>query len=478
MKINIKITNLRLRDFYNTNSKVLGYAKKGIHEATETKLNGYLWYHIEDGWVANVDYCIEEIKTPVPTKQDSTKDQLYIPDVLVNIRKESNTSSEKLGTFEKNSYYDVTKVEKKSDFTWYELGGGWCAGIEEVTYLPKGQTNVINKINDLYTSLETAIECIKNGICEDKYNELSDRVIELKQWVDSNFDDIKYDFKTDKEFDEIDILNTTDVHGAWYGYDDGNYNVPVFSYDDIGYYRNKLMNEGIIAFIVDCGDWSRPQRASENEGREAVKQMTDNGFSLSVFGNHEWKWTGSAKCFAIISSLSCICACNLFKDGKQIFAPYKTFKIGSKKLVIIGIGYPSPNGQGEFIDDEWHLDNFTFYDGQKLYKQVQEYIDYFKKRNFDYIFVATHMDKFTEEDYEDDNRYIARSDLLVQNTSGLTAVMQGHYNYQLNPKTLLDKSGNKVLICYNAGANLDCFGRIRIKDNTITSTLITDRSQL
>lgn len=490
MILNVLIKDLRLRDGHSLSSKVLGYVSPGIHEYTDESNNdGYTWYHVEDGWIAGVPDGVEIIwEEPKPVEVDDSKDQVYVDDVLVNIRYEASTSSKKMGMFKPNSYYNVLEVVLMSDYTWYKVGEhSYMAGIDEVHFFRKGQSRkaleLREKIKQLKESLEIADECIASGKCDELYNETYDKIIDLQNTLDK-YDIVDYDYVSDKECKEIDVLNTTDVHGSWYDYDmKGCYNTPKFSYNDIGKYRDKLEAQGISTIIVDCGDWSRPGKVEENEGNDAIKAMSTNGFLFTTPGNHEWKWqwgAGASKSMDILSRLKCVTACNIFKNGKTVFKPYRACKFGKKKLAIIGVGYPSPNGYGTFKqDDTWEYDGYTFYDGSKLYAEVQKYIDMFKKFKFDYVLVATHMDKFSEEDYEDDNRSIARSDLLIQNTSGLTALLQGHFNYRLNPATVLDKNGNKVLICYDAGSNMDCFGRLRIKsDGTLSSTLITDRGEL
>ena len=573
MEIKINITNLRIRKTPSLRGEIVGFAEKGIHNYYDTTTaDGYKWYSIgENEWVAGTD-DVEEVDDwvhPIPVKRDKKKDQIYVEDIILNIRESHSTSSNKMGVCRPNSYYDVleTKVtssyqwfkigerswvadvdgvvhypvssweepqpveESKdknqvyvgdyllnirqlpsttsqkmgvcktevfydvlelidcSDYTWYKIGeGSYLAGIEDLEYYPIGTTRKVLELKDevkrLRRSLDLVDTSIEKGLNKDKYEEAYEKILTVRSWLDENLDPMEYDYVTDKEYDEIDILNTTDVHGSWYDYDmNGCYNTPVFSYNDIGKYRDKLEKQNIKTFIVDCGDWSRPGKASDNEGHDAVRAMSTNGFIASTYGNHEWKWNwgeGASQSMNILNSLKCMTACNIFKNGKEVFKPYRALKVGSKKIGIIGVGYPSPNGFGDTSGDKiWSYDGYDFYDGNRLYEIVQRHINMFKSNKFDYIFVICHLDKITEESQSSDTRCVARSDLLVKNTSGLTCVFQGHYNYRLNPQVVYDKDGNKVLIAYDAGSNLDCFGRLRIKkDGTLTSTLITSRSEL
>jgi hypothetical protein len=80
--------------------------------------------------------------------------------------------------------------------------------------------------------------------------------------------------------------------------------------------------------------------------------------------------------------------------------------------------------------------------------------------------------------YESDGRYKARTDSLIENTKGLTAVLQGHYNYATNAESISDKSGKSVLLAHEAGANMNSFGRLQLKGSRISSYLLDERSDL
>ena len=80
--------------------------------------------------------------------------------------------------------------------------------------------------------------------------------------------------------------------------------------------------------------------------------------------------------------------------------------------------------------------------------------------------------------YESDGRYYARTDSLIENTHGLTAVLQGHYNFATNAETIQDNKGNTVLLAHESGANMNSFGRLQMKGNRISSYLLDEQSDL
>ena len=480
---------VNIRDEATTKSDIKGVTKIGVYYNVLSikKASDYTWYNLgKDSWIAGVsgvEYLPVSV-IPDPVAEDTTKNQIFVGDVSLSIRSKSSTSGIKLGVCEPNSNYDVLDLDVKSDYTWYKIAeGAWVAGVEEVIYYPAGSSRkgpILKKeIPALKNSLDTALACINKNDCVDLYDELYNKIEELKSFIDENFDSFDYDIVDPNDYDEIDLLYTADVHGAWVGYDeDGNYLSPVFNYDDLNSYRTKLKKNNIKALLVDCGDWSRPCRVYTdyvNTGEMvSATQMNNKDYFASTYGNHEWKWGDPNETINILNQNKSMTACNMFSNGKLVYKPYRTAKIGSKRIGVIGIGYPSPNGQGSYSDGEWTYDDFVFYDGDKLFKQVQKYIDELKAANFDYIVVATHMCKST---YESDSRYIARTDSLIKNTKGLTAVLQGHYNFATNAETISDKGGKSVLLAHESGANMNSFGRLKL-GNKVSSYLLDERSDL
>lgn len=489
-QIHVTKAEINIRKEPSTKSDIMGTVKNNSYYnviSVEDK-SDYTWYNIgEDSWVANVSGIeyLEVSILPTPVPENKNKDQLYVGDVSLSIRNMPSTSGTRIGFCEKESNYNVLEVNDKSDYTWYKLAeGAWVAGVDEVTYYPAGSSRIVPELKkelpELKVSADVALACVNKNISSEYYDELYEKVHELNEFINDNFDSFNYDLIDPKEYDEIDVLYTTDVHGAWVGYDsNGNYLNPIFNYDDVGNYRNKLKKNNIKALLVDCGDWSRPCRVAtdyQNTGRMmSAEQMNDKDYFASTYGNHEWKWGSAEETVSILNKSKSITACNFFKNGKLVYKPYRTAKIGSKRIGVIGIGYPSPNGSGSYSNGVWTFGEYTFYDNDKLFAQVQKYINELKAANFDYIVVITHMCRST---YESDSRYIARTDSLIRNTNGLTAVLQGHYNFATNAETISDKNGNSVLLAHEAGANMNSFGRLKLKGNRVSSYLLDERSDL
>ena len=393
-----------------------------------------------------------------------------------------------MGLCQKDATYNVFEIEKRSDYTWYKIGErAWIAQVnDEVTYYPAGSIRIIpqlkEQLNILKSNLDVALNCINKNKKTELYTTLYEKTLELNKLIDENFDPFEYDYVDENEYDEIDLLYTTDVHGAWVGYSlDGNYLTPIFGYKDLTDYQKKLEKNGIKSLLVDAGDWSRPSKAYNDYLNTGImypaEEMKKAKYFMTTYGNHEWRWSqyGEANTKSILDKLGCMTACNLFKGGELLYAPYRTAKIGSKRIAVIGIGYPSANGQGNYSNGVWTYGDYQFYDDNKLFTIVQQHINTLKDNNFDYIVAVCHMCKTT---YESDSRYHARTDSLIQNTKGLTAIIQGHYNFATNAEIIKDKGGNSVLLAHEAGANLNSFGRLQLKDKKVTSYLLDERSDL
>ena len=316
-------------------------------------------------------------------------------------------------------------------------------------------------------------------------------------WTADPFD---YDFVLRGNYDEVDILYTTDTHLCWLDSGTSQYaEAPVFELGDVGYYNDKLWNAGIPTFCVDCGDWDHGT-GGQTQIDQIINMFNNCGTKglgkyLSVtFGNHEWyaAMGDAASCLSYLDRVDNFTACNLLVDGELRYKPYRAIKIGDHKIGIISVGYPSPNGRGNNPYGDTHVfENCTFYDAKRnenlqptsaLYVQVQSYIDLMKANGFEYIICNTHMDKYSDEDFDDDGRFNSRADFLIRNTDGLDVVIPGHWNHPINATYTFTGTGGKTgIIVQEAGASFHNIGRLRFRFNEskpIQSYLLTSRSDL
>lgn len=297
-------------------------------------------------------------------------------------------------------------------------------------------------------------------------------------------DIIDFDYITSTEYSEIDIIQTTDIHGCWLGYQtsprlgDGyatNFAYSNSAYSNVLSYKNRLESSGTIkALCVDCGDWSHytadGRTINTNYGQDAIDEMNSVGYFAVTLGNHEYK-TDLSTSF-ISQKVSQIkgtygTACNITdkSTGELIMPAYRTAKIGTKKLAIIGVAFSGADGD----TTAWN-NAYTFVDGTDLYNLIQTYIDKFTALNFDYIGVIAHLG----EGADGSGRSTASCTAIIQNTSGLDFICAGHSHAEIKTGfTVNDKSGNAVHFAAQPMCDFAYMTRIQITSSGITSAVLT-----
>lgn len=367
-------------------------------------------------------------------------------------------------------------------------------------------------------------------------------------------DSFLYDLKLPMpESGEIDFLYTADIHVGWKNFGSSRWGESnkVFSLDtdqlastslvggDVKAYQNKLITANIPTYLLDCGDWSKStvySTGTENQCVEhAISVMQQMDYFGITTGNWEFKWSPMSTAVGYLNRMVPygLMACNINNvNGEPLypggvnseFPGCKTIRIGGingKRIAIIAVGYPSPNGfdtYGEYDDDtggtgveynsgtyRWNYKEnsstkYRFYDssnnattqqnrqvshsaGGSLYGRLQGYITKLRNTyNFDYIIVFSHMDKYSDENYTADNRFYSRADFTIMNTSGIDVLIPGHLNAPVENTytyTWKDNTGSGI-VAPEAGGTMNSFGRLRINltNNTITCKLLTSLDDL
>lgn len=362
-------------------------------------------------------------------------------------------------------------------------------------------------------------------------------------------DTFQYDVKMGMpESGEVDFLYTADIHVGWKDFGSNRWGSQVFSLDvdqstgeslvggDVKAYQMKLEDANIPTYLLDCGDWSKSTNYSHSPGmseaqcvNHAIEVMQGMDYFGITTGNWEFKWSPITTAMNYLNKLSGygLMACNvndssgvpLYKGGiNSEFPGCKTLKIGSKKIAIIAVGYPSPNGfetYGNYDDGgaveynsgtyRWNYKSggtttYRWFDssndataqqnrtvshsaGGSLYGRLQGYIDKLKNNyHFDYIIVFSHMDKYSDENYSEDDRFYSRADFTIMNTSGINVLIPGHLNAPIeNTYTFTWKNGQgSGIVAPEAGGEMNSFGRLRINLNndTITCKLLKSLNDL
>ena len=364
----------------------------------------------------------------------------------------------------------------------------------------------------------------------------------------NDIDEFPYDAKIARPISgKIDFLYTSDMHSGWHGFGCtrfGNDSKKTFSLSfdqknnvnkvggDFKEYQEFLKANSIPTYLLDCGDWSNGffnPSAERNTINTAITTMQNIGYFAVTTGNWEYKrmnnyTTSLSACNSIVDRMKDkgLVSCNIVDSsnnvvykgnsaaveylrnkGHNIDGGFKAIKVGNKKIGLIAISYPSPNGTdfGSFSSSNywWDASSSKWHDSAKdatsqnngtishepkgcLYGDVQRIIDALKAEKFDYIIAFGHMDKYTDENYWDDERFYSRADFLLRNTTGLNVFIPGHRNFDIPetiPVTWKDGVGVGV-VAPEAGGTMMSFGRLEIdlQNDTITCKLLNDLSHL
>ena len=258
---------------------------------------------------------------------------------------------------------------------------------------------------------------------------------------------------------DIIILTTNDVHNRIEEH---------IGYAGLAAYKAKM--EAIAGAskvtLIDAGDAIQGAPIGViSKGEYLIDIMDYVGYDLAIPGNHEFDY-GMERFLELAGKASFpYIACNFIDlvDNKPVFDAYKIIDYGTAKVGYVGISTPESftkstpkyfqNENGEYV--------YSFCEdisGEKLYAQVQKTIDEVKAKGVDYIIAVAHLgvDKVSRPWTSVD---------VVENTSGLDAIIDGHSHTEIDGKIdgelIKDKSGKEVP-CVQAGQWLQNIGKIVI----------------
>ncbi len=251
--------------------------------------------------------------------------------------------------------------------------------------------------------------------------------------------------------DDIVILYTNDVHC----HIDGD-----VSYPTLAGLKNQLKEQYNNVLLLDAGDHAQGTAyGSMDKGETVIKLMNAAKYDAATLGNHEFDYDQEGRInitdkwaeFPYVS-------CNFHHEkdgvrGENVLDSYVMFDMhNGKKLAVVGVTTPesfTKSTPAYFQDDNgnyiYGISGGT--DGSELYKDVQTAIDAAKAEGADYVIGLGHLgvDKastpWTSED-------------VIANTSGLTAMVDGHSHTAVEGRMVKDKDGNDVMLsqtkCYFA----------------------------
>lgn len=271
--------------------------------------------------------------------------------------------------------------------------------------------------------------------------------------------------------DDIIVLYTNDVHC---GIDDH------VGYAGLAAYKAQMERLTPYVTLVDCGDAIQGDLVGTvSNGEYIIDMMNFVGYDYAIPGNHEFDYAMPQLRKLMDMSNFKFLACNINYTGEgESLIPMQNYQLvdyGDRRVAFIGVATPESitkstpayfqDKDGNFIYDFTQGEN-----GKKLYARVQRNIDACRAQGADYVLILAHLG-------DEDGSAPYRSIDLIENTTGVDAVLDAHSHSVIPGKIVKDKAGHDVILT-STGTKLEYIGKVLIAaDGTITTSLETTEAR-
>ena len=268
------------------------------------------------------------------------------------------------------------------------------------------------------------------------------------------------------------ILYTNDVHC---GIDNS---AQSFGYAGLAALKNDMLTKHNYVGLVDAGDFIQGEAiGSLSKGEHIISIMNKVGYDAVTLGNHEfdygvdnilartkqaefpfvtsnWRYTGPAG-----------------NENAVDLPAYVIVEYGDVKVAYVGITTPESlvkSTPSYFQDEEgnWIYDFCNDETGAALYAAVQEAVDAARAEGVDYVIALAHLGI-------DGESAPWRSTDVIQNTTGIDVVLDGHSHSVISCQMVANKDGVDVPLT-STGTKLANVGKLTITaEGEITTELIT-----
>jgi len=165
-------------------------------------------------------------------------------------------------------------------------------------------------------------------------------------------------------------------------------------------------------------------------------------------------------------------SCNFYHEsngiaGELVLDKYVMLESGGQKLAFVGITTPESitSWTPSYFQEDETYSIYGSFDGSALYAAVQAAIDDAVESGAVYIIALGHLGVDTSS-----GPWTSRN--VIANTVGLDAFIDGHSHTTIEMDTVIDKSGNSVVLT-QTGSYMDAIGRLTIStEGTITTELL------
>ena len=254
---------------------------------------------------------------------------------------------------------------------------------------------------------------------------------------------------------DIVIIFTNDIHG---GIDE---NVTLAG---VAALKARALEKTENVLLVDCGDAVQGNAlGTVSSGLAIVEAMNAVGYDFCAVGNHEfdYKMDGLKKILDMANAT--YLNCNIVYSGSVENAlektkPYEIVDFQGTKVALIGISTPSSISTStpkNFRENDENV--YSFYAGSEtkdLWGKVQETVDEVRAKGADYVIVLGHLG-------EEEEAAPYRSVDLIENTTGIDVVLDGHSHSKFVTYGMKNKDGKEVLWA-QTGTKLESVGQLVI----------------
>lgn len=252
------------------------------------------------------------------------------------------------------------------------------------------------------------------------------------------------------------IIYENDVHSATEGY------------AKFAGLRDNISDTAFV-LAVSSGDFLQGGAiASFSKGEYIIDIMNSVGYDVVTIGNHEFDYMPS-RLFEMFTKLDAPTTnVNLTKttSSEPVFNPYIIKNVGTKKIAFIGILTP----------ETILLESYAFTDStgniiyslheNEIYKLVQSAVDSARTKGADYVILLSHLGELPPLNSD------ITSIKLIQETSGINAVLDGHTHSVIAEQWVTNTKGDSVLLS-QTGSKFSNIGKLQIsKDGEFHSELI------
>ncbi len=270
-----------------------------------------------------------------------------------------------------------------------------------------------------------------------------------------------FSFSFAETSDDVVVLYTNDVHCAI----DNN-----IGYDGLALYKREMQALYKRVILVDSGDALQGGPIGLfSKGAYITELMNLVGYDVAAIGNHEFDYgVETLKKRAEEFGFRYVC-CNFkaIETGEPVFESFKIIDAGEMKIAFIGVVTPLSLGSAKpvyFQNAEGQYVYSFCGDGDDLYEVVQANVDNARRKGADYVILLGHLGENVGVEKW-------RAQAVVENTTGIDAVIDAHSHEVTQSLIVKNKAGEPVTIT-QTGTMFDHIGKMTISKDGIATELI------